>query len=147
MNDERRKLLHAILSRGPMTEAMLRRRLRDRGFEESEADECVRYARESGMTDDDMYSRLFVEGHPEWGNRRIIDDLKRRGVPGGAIRRALDERDPAEEDAAYRLCRDLAERGLGKETIVPRLLRRGFSLSMAGEAAERACSGKERPVK
>ena len=129
----------AALSRNWTTLAAL-------GLSGDEADNLTRDARDLGMVDDEAYARLFVEGHQSWGNRRIRDDLRRRGVCDALLRRALDERSPGEEETAYLLCRELAETGLHEESIVPRLLRRGFSVSTAREAAERACSEIDRPV-
>ncbi len=146
MKAEHSALLARILSRTAMTEAMLCLRLRRQGLFGDEADRLVRDARDLGMVDDEAYARLFVEGHQSWGNRRIRDDLRRRGVSDALLRRVLDERSPGEEESAYFLCRELAETGLRKESIVPRLLRRGFSVSTAREAAERACSEIDRPV-
>ena len=146
MKREHSALLAKILSRTAMTEEMLRRRLREQGLSGDEADNLTRDARDLGMVDDEAYARLFVEGHQSWGNRRIRDDLRRRGVSDALLRRALDERSPGEEETAYLLCRELAETGLHEESIVPRLLRRGFSVSTAREAAERACSEIDRPV-
>ena len=146
MKREHSALLAKILSRTAMTEAMLRLRLHRQGLCGDEADSLVRDAHDLGMVDDEAYARLFVEGHQSWGNRRIRDDLRRRGVSDTLLRRVLDERSPGEEEAAYLLCRELAETGLHEESIVPRLLRRGFSVSTAREAAERACSEIDRPV-
>ena len=80
MKREHSALLAKILSRTAMTEAMLRLRLHRQGLCGDEADSLVRDAHDLGMVDDEAYARLFVEGHQSWGNRRIRDDLRRRGV-------------------------------------------------------------------
>jgi len=134
------RYLYSLLSYGVWTKAQAFGKLRGRGVSEEEAEMLLSKFEEAGFFDDGAYALLFVESHPEWGERRLRDELRRRGVASEYIQRALEETN--EEENALSLAVEWLRIGMDSEKIKGRLLRRGFSGGACRNALERACEGE-----
>lgn len=71
-------------------------KLRSYGLDEDEAGEIlIRLSREK-LLDDERFARSFVRGHyrsKKWGRRRIVQDLKQKGISDYCIKAGLTEID------------------------------------------------------
>ena len=80
----------------------------------------------TGLIDDAVYAKLFVDGHLSWGNKKIIYELLNRGVSRDKIDEAVNECED-EASRAYELAENWRKLGLDERKIINRLLSRGFS--------------------
>lgn len=88
-----------------------------------------------GLQSDESFTESFIRGHSGWGNRRLILELKRRGIDEEMIELFL----PDEADELVR-CREALEKKLKGEGIPEEwkerqklsafLARRGFGLDV-----------------
>ncbi|QJX47111.1 RecX family transcriptional regulator [Hymenobacter taeanensis] len=71
-------------------------KLRDYGLDEDEAGEIIiRLSREK-LLDEERYAKSFVRGHyrhKKWGRRRIVQELKQKGISEYCIKAGLKEID------------------------------------------------------
>ncbi|TGD78341.1 regulatory protein RecX [Hymenobacter wooponensis] len=71
-------------------------KLREYGLDEDEAGEIIiRLSREK-MLDEERYAKSFVRGHyrhKKWGRRRIVQELKQKGISDYCIKSGLKEID------------------------------------------------------
>jgi regulatory protein len=71
-------------------------KLREYGLDEEEAGEIIiRLSREK-LLDEERYSKSFVRGHyrhKKWGRRRIVQELKQKGISEYCIKSGLKEID------------------------------------------------------
>ncbi len=144
-DDGLEKYLLNLLSRTALPSAQAREKLAARGADPERAEELIERFTEAGYLDDRAYALLYVESHPEWGQRRLRDELRRRGVKSDFILEALEEAD--EENRAADLASEWAGYGTDEKKIVGRLLRRGFPLPLSMEVAKRACGPEDVNVK
>ena len=99
-----------LLTRRAHSEKELRTKLRAGGFSTSAVEETIQRCRELGYLDDGSFAvrraRVLAVDRLE-GNRRIIRDLRSRGIDDELCRRAVEEarRQLGEEEAAERLLR------------------------------------------
>jgi len=126
-----------VLSRAPLTRATAIRKLRERGVATDAAEALVEKFEETGYIDDAAYALLFVDSHPEWGPRRLRDELSARGVARDLIERALEEVDEVER--ALSLATEWRSLGMERAKIEGRLIRRGFSASACRKAVNGTC--------
>lgn len=131
------KYLLSLLTRGAWTEKQILEKLKIRGADEDQAKSLVRKYRNAGYLDDRSYALLFAETHEEWGRRRLRDELLRRGVRESFLSAALEEVD--EEERASSLAAEWRERGVERQKIEGRLIRRGFSPSLCRKILQGAC--------
>lgn len=129
--------LLSLLSRTPLTRAAAIRKLRDRGVAADVAEALAAKFEEAGYIDDAAYALLFVDSRPEWGPRRLRDELSARGVAREPIERALDEVDEVER--ALSLASEWRSLGMERAKIEGRLIRRGFSASACRKAVNGTC--------
>jgi len=132
-----------FLAHRPRTEAEVRRRLRSADFEDEVVEDTVARMVELGYLDDEAFALAYARSRAAargYGSVRILAELRRKGIPEGAAREAVQaleaERDPlddataagrrawkrigAEPDARKRRNRmygHLARRGYDPETI------------------------------
>ena len=143
------------LSYGARTTAEVRRKLRDRGFDEAAVEDALAKMQDYGYLDDAAYARAFARGRfagRGYGPQRLRADLLRRGVAREAVDAALDALTEAEDlgEAARRHGRQ-RWRALAREADVRKrkqktmdfLVRRGFSFDLAREVADELARGED----
>ena len=148
MNEAAKKRALSLLEKRDYSRKMLLDKLTEKGASEPEAAEICDWLCELGVVDDARYAALTVRHYAAkgYGERRIRDELFRRGVPRELWDEALAQL-PETDDAAYRLlCQKL--RGwdgdpAGLQRAQGALLRRGFSWDDIRAALERFRSENE----
>jgi len=100
----------SIVSRRQMSAMELRRKLRDKGVTDDDADYCVNWMRERELLDEPGYAAAVVRhyGAKGYGEGRIRQELLRRGIPRGLWEEALSAM--PEEEGAAKLDRFIAAR-------------------------------------
>jgi len=142
MNGEEKKakkFAERLLSKRAYTSKKLMRRLRSRKFSEEVSVKIVEIMEEYGLIDDKFYAICFAETHQEWGKRRILLELQRRGISEDIreeIREKLDEEE--ELSRCIKLASDWSGY-LSKEQLKARLMRRGFAPSVVKRVVDMTC--------
>jgi regulatory protein len=136
-----RNSLSAILGRWPKTAKQATDWLEARGMSTEEAETAVRELTLAGLLDDDLYARLFVEGHESWGPLRLRDELRRRGVEEKIVLKAVRER--TDTDMLAQMIGNWRRAGIDDRRIAGRLIRRGFRPSEIAGALRSSCPGEE----
>lgn len=110
-----------------------------KGFTDEETSEVCDYIEEVGLVDDDLYVKFFVEDSfriKNKGARKIVYELKQRGIDDDKINEAIDEA----SDMQYEALKEAYERKLEatksetdqykrKNKIIRFLISRGFDYS------------------
>ena len=110
-----------------------------KGFSDEETSEVCDYIEEVGLVDDDLYVKFFVEDSfriKNKGARKIVYELKQRGIDDDKIEEALEEA----SDMEYEALKEAYERKLEatksetdpykrKNKIIRFLISRGFDYS------------------
>lgn len=149
-----REIALQLLSYRPRTATELRRRLVQREIPGAAADECIARLEENGLVNDEAFAGSFARDrirlNPR-GRRRVVQELRGRGVDADTARTAVDEvmRDVGVDDLA--LARETARRwrprtGESPDRARGRLLgflaRRGFAGDTAREIVEEMLPGE-----
>lgn len=110
-----------------------------KGFTDEETSEVCDYIEEVGLVDDDLYVKFFVEDSfriKNKGARKIVYELKQRGIDDDKIEEAMEEA----SDMEYEALKEAYERKLEatksetdpykrKNKIIRFLISRGFDYS------------------
>lgn len=110
-----------------------------KGFSDEETSEICDYIEEVGLVDDDLYVKFFVEDSfriKNKGARKIVYELKQRGIDDDKIEEAIEEA----SDMEYEALKEAYERKLEatksetdpykrKNKIIRFLISRGFDYS------------------
>lgn len=110
-----------------------------KGFTDEETSEVCDYIKEVGLVDDDLYVKFFVEDSfriKNKGARKIVYELKQRGIDDDKINQAIEEA----SDMQYDALKEAYERKLEatksetdeykrKNKIIRFLISRGFDYS------------------
>ncbi|WP_294795808.1 regulatory protein RecX [uncultured Fenollaria sp.] len=110
-----------------------------KGFSDEETSEVCDYIEEVGLVDDDLYIKFFVEDSfriKNKGARKIVYELKQRGIDDDKIEEAIEEA----SDMEYEALKEAYERKLEatksetdpykrKNKIIRFLISRGFDYS------------------
>lgn len=110
-----------------------------KGFTDEETSEVCDYIEEAGLVDDDLYVKFFVEDSfriKNKGARKIVYELKQRGIDDDKINEAIEEA----SDMQYDALKEAYERKLEatksetdqykrKNKIIRFLISRGFDYS------------------
>lgn len=124
-----------FLSYRPRSEAEIRQKLNELGFEPPVIDTAIQRMKDSGVLGDDQFARIWVENRSAFrprSKRLLALELRQKGVAEEAIQQALVEAGD-EDSLAYQTAILYARRlaGLDWETFRKRLGaylgRRGFS--------------------
>lgn len=136
-----REICLRLLSFSPRTRAQLADALRRKGVPDDVAERVLGRYTEVGLIDDVAFSRAWVQSrHTGRGlaRRALAAELRRRGVDDETVNEAVDELDPAQEEAAARELvakRMAATRGLDSVKRTRRILgvlaRKGYPGSMS----------------
>ena len=142
---------YAYLNTRERTVAEVRRKLSDAGVEPDAVEPAIAELREQSYLDDARFARLFVQDKRQlegWGNERVEEGLRRRGIDRELISAALTDEDGGELERALdvlrrrfphppRTRRD-RDRALGV------ILRKGYDAELALEAL--AIHARESPA-
>lgn len=110
-----------------------------KGFSDEETSEVCDYIEDVGLVDDDLYVKFFVEDSfriKNKGARKIVYELKQRGIDDDKIEEAIEEA----SDMEYEALKEAYERKLEatksetdpykrKNKIIRFLISRGFDYS------------------
>ena len=137
-----------LIERTRRTRSDLTRRLRDKGFSESDVEQTLDRLAAVGLVDDAEYARAFLAGR--WGRRaagwrRLEQDLRQRGVlpadiAAGRARLEAERGETDEVAMARRVLEQTARRYAALDSYERRrklwalLTRRGFSTDVIREA-------------
>ncbi|MGK2955688.1 MAG: regulatory protein RecX [Solirubrobacterales bacterium] len=140
------KALGAI-GRKERTVVEMRQWLGDREIEQEEIDRVVNFLIENEALNDRKFAFEYTSDKREisgWGQTRIRETLRKRGMPENLIQEALaEDQGESEVDRATKV---LEERGAdltddrGKSRALGLLSRRGYSSEEAYAAIRRKCS-------
>lgn len=130
----------------PRTEAEVSLHLAHKGYARATVEGVLESLRQEGVVDDGRFAEWFVRGrlsHRPSGARRLLGDLRRRGIPDALARDAVSSvmQGPAELELALRAARKRLPllRRLDRERALRRLSQflvgRGFS----DETVRRVC--------
>lgn len=137
-----------LLSHRPRTALELTRRLRRKGFPEETSADCVRDLARRGLVDDTAFSEAFVRDRIRFrprGKRRLVQELRSKGVDPETAEAAVGEVVEAEEVSELDLARDAASRWSPRRGEDPQrarrrlyafLARRGFAAEVVRTVAE-----------
>jgi SOS response regulatory protein OraA/RecX len=125
--EARAEALRALRARDHTT-ASLEQRLADRGVRPTVRQGTVEAVRRAGLIDDQRFaaSRAALLARRGAGDLLIVDDLERHGVPGDAVRIAIEALEPESTRAATiieargrspRTARHLATKGFSEGTL------------------------------
>ena len=108
---------------------------------------------EVGLIDDAAFARLWVESRQAsrgLARRALADELRRKGVDAEVVREAVDEVDPADEEAAARALvrkklRSLqrVDRATATRRLAGMLARKGYSAGLAFAVVRDELGGAE----
>lgn len=128
-----------LLSRREYSASDLRKKMKQRGYEEPEITDTLEFAQSHDFQSDERFARIKTQsGASRLGNRRIVQTLKQNGIDAEVIGAQLENAEP-ENDRAIRV----AERFKGKPLTTQMyakvqrfLLYRGFSSGAIKAAIE-----------
>lgn len=142
MSEEARAHALRLLDKRDYSRKLLLDKLTDRGISPADAEETVDRLCAAGLVDDRRYAGLVVRHYAAkgYGERRIRDELYRRGVPKELWDEALTEM-PEQDDTLERLLRSkLGSKEPTRENlsrVTAALQRRGYGYGEIREAMER----------
>ena len=141
MNEEAKKRALSLLEKRDYSRKMLTDKLTEKGLSEADAEEVTDRLCELGVVDDARFAALLVRHYAGkgYGERRIRDELYRRGIDRALWDEALAEM-PETDDTVYRLLCSRLRGTEGSEDDIRRaygyLLRRGYGSEEIRSALE-----------
>lgn len=129
----------AMLSRRPLSAAMLEKKLLDKQFSEEAAGYAVERMRVLHAVDDTAYAQLILRSYARKGSgiRKIRQEMWQRGIPEEVMSEVLEEYEPDMEIMLTLLDKklrgDISDRK-ECEKAMAMLQRRGFTFSQIREA-------------
>jgi regulatory protein len=142
-----------LLSFRPRTVTELRRRLREKGFEEDIVEACLEELVERGLVDDASFAEMFTRDRVRFrprGPRRLVQELRSKGVDAETAHAAIDEVweredvsevDLAREAAAKWSLRPTEELAPARRRLFGFLARRGFGSDTIRQIMEERLPG------
>lgn len=133
-----------LLAYRPRSQAEVRQRLEQRGWNERIIEETLERLRQNGLLNDAAFAHSWVENRQTFrprGRRLLVQELRQKGLDEQTIQDAVSDTD--EEEAAYTAARTRAQRLKGLEPrlfyrrLTAYLVRRGFSYETAVNVAQR----------
>lgn len=134
----------AMLSRRPLSETMLLRKLREKQFSEDSAQYAAERMRLLGALDDTAFAELIVRNYrvKGCGKMRIRQELQQRGIPREIAQEVLEDFEP-DWDAMTALLHKKLRGDVSDRTEVDKacaaLQRKGFSFSQIRQALTDYC--------
>ena len=140
MNEEARKRALRLLDKRDYSRKMLIDKLTEKGVSPEDAAEVADWLCEIGAVSDERYSELVVRHYAAkgYGERRIRDELYRRGIDPELRDAALSEL-PDTEETVFRLLKNKLRGSAAPEDLrraQDALLRRGYSRGEIRAAVE-----------
>ena len=124
---------YRLLSMRPHSEKELAKKLRDKGFPEAVIKEALEKLHDLKYLDDASFAMQQARNlavNRLWGDRRISDSLREKGIAAGLIAQAIAaaRRELPQDEAAAILIRKKTDRTdrKTKQRIFASLMRRGF---------------------
>ncbi|WBA41518.1 regulatory protein RecX [Hymenobacter canadensis] len=112
-------------------------KLREYGLDEDEAGEIIIKLSRENLLDEERFAKAYVRGHyrtKKWGRRRIVQELKQKGISDYCIKSGLKEIDG---DEYYQNLVDVLEKKDRQEKERnPRLRRQKIQLFLTGKGFE-----------
>lgn len=112
-------------------------KLREYGLDEDEAGEIIIKLSREKLLDEERFAKAYVRGHyrtKKWGRRRIVQELKQKGISDYCIKSGLKEIDG---DEYYQNLVDVLEKKDRQEKERnPRLRRQKIQLFLTGKGFE-----------
>ena len=142
MSEEARNRALRLLDKRDYSRKMILDKLTEKGISPADAEEAADWLCSVGLVDDRRYAGLVVRHYAAkgYGERRVRDELYRRGVPKELWDEALAEM-PEQDDTLDRLIRSkLGGKEPSKENlsrVSAALQRRGYGWQEIREAIER----------
>ncbi|MBR5478575.1 MAG: regulatory protein RecX [Clostridia bacterium] len=134
-----------IIGRSSMSCATLLKKLRDKGIDEISAQAALDWLCGLGIMDDTAYAKTLVAHYRTrgFGNRRILEEMRKRGITREVADTVLDDCDMNEEITEYILkkIRGAELDDKLKARITNALLRRGHSYDEIKRAFNRTENG------
>lgn len=142
---------YTYLSYGDMSEKKLLDKLKKYGFSESIACECVEKLKELGYIDNSRYAAALAEslaGSRLYGPRRILQELRLRGIDEQLSRAAVDALETDFEQSIKRLARGRLKRNMSDpkevQKLIAALMRNGYGYDMIRSAlSDMLCEEEE----
>jgi len=135
----------------PRSEAEVRQRLLQRGFDSATADDALARLKERGLIDDAAFARFWKDNRESFSprSRRLTGvELRRKGLPADVIDsivREIDETDCAYRAASVRAGRlPLSDYQLFRGRLAGYLGRRGFGYKIIKETVDRLWAERSR---
>lgn len=133
--EELRDKFYKSIAKRPLTIKQAREFLARKKAPDKIIDLLIREAKNIGLLDDSAYSILFIEGHLNWGNAKILYELSAKGISREKINSALDKAEP-ESQRAGELVQGWRECGIDERKIAARLRSRGFTNRAINDSLE-----------
>lgn len=149
MNEEAKARALKILERRDVSRKMLLDKLTEKGVADADAEEVADWLCGLGVVNDERFAGLIVRHYAAkgYGERRIREELYRRGIDRDLWDAALEELTGSDERLdrllGAKLHGDTSPENLQRTQNY--LLRRGYSWEDVREATERYLSGKDTP--
>ncbi|GHU64631.1 regulatory protein RecX [Clostridia bacterium] len=109
------------LERSARTEAEIRERLVRAGVDEDVAEKTLDRLREAGLVNDADYAERYLEvlTAKGRGSRRIVDEMRRKGLPDDVVKARIEEdiSRESETSSAYEFATQMFERLGGPEAV------------------------------
>lgn len=134
-----------IVGRSNMSCATLLKKLKDKGISENDANDALSWLIELGIMDDEQYAKNLLAHYRArgFGNRRIYEEMRKRGIDREVIDGVIDDADMGDEILEFieKKTRgiELDEKLRGK--ITNALIRRGHSYDDIKSAFNRMKNG------
>jgi len=141
MNEEERNakaFAFKLLAKRAYTRKEVMRKLRHKNFSDDVSLKVLENLEESGLIDDKFYAACFAQTHQEWGIRRILLELRKRGISEEHIEEVKKTFGEEEFAKCLKLASQWREH-LSREQIRSRLIRRGFNSSAIRRALDMTC--------
>ena len=149
MNEEAKARALKILERRDVSRKMLLDKLTEKGVADADAEEVADWLCGLGVVNDERFAGLVVRHYAAkgYGERRIREELYRRGIDRDLRDAALEELTGSDERLdrllGAKLRGDASPENLQRTQTY--LLRRGYSWDDIREATERYLTGKDTP--
>ncbi len=128
------------LSNSLKTERQMRDFLSKKGYLTEVTEYCIEKCKYYGYVDDEAYCKEYIRCSKGLGNRKIADNLFRRGIDRDIIQKALEEREETEQDilpVLEKYMRYKAMDKVNKKKAFNFLLSKGYSASLIKDVIEK----------
>ncbi len=134
-----------IIGRSNMSCATLLKKLKDKGINENDAQDALDWLIELGIMDDEQYAKNLLSHYRArgFGNRRIVEEMRARGISREIIDEVIDDADMSEEILEFieKKTRGLELDDKLRGKITNALVRRGHSYDEIKSAFNRLKNG------